>query len=224
MTMSGVAAPLAPAPAQRLRRPSWRDPRLLIGLVLLFTSVAVGARTVALADHTEPVYAARHTLPTGTALSPEGLEIVRVRLAGARSRYLDARYPIPRGKVLIRTVGAGEMLPVASIGPANGLLYRPVAIPIDGSPPAGLAPGGRADIWASAKRRDALGGGYDQPEPIARTVEVFTVDKPGSDLAADRSSSVEVMLPADDLAPVLDALANQARIVILPVPGSVDPS
>jgi hypothetical protein len=206
--------------APRLRSPSWRDPRLLIGLVLLLTSVAVGARVVALADHTEPVYAARTTLPTGTPITTEVLDVVRLRLSGTDAGYLDAEQPLQPGQILTRTVGAGELIPSAAIAQAGQIQFRPVSIPIEGQPPAGLTSGGRVDVWASAKRRDAVGGGYDEPERIAASVEVFDVRTPDTGLSASRAASVEVLLPSDSLASVLDALANQARVVVLPVPGS----
>jgi hypothetical protein len=206
--------------ASRIRRPSWRDPRLVIGLVLLFGSIALGARVVALSDHTVPVYAARVALPTGTALSADLLDVVHLRLVGTDAAYLDASRPPPVGRVLVRTVGAGEVVPAAALAPADAVRSRPVSIPLDGSPPAGLAPGGLVDLWASAKQRDAVGGGYDEPQRIARAVEVFDVRAPSSALSAGRTGSVQVLLPAEALAPVLDALANQARLVVLPVPGS----
>jgi hypothetical protein len=221
MALTGTAAPISGLTAPRLKRPSWRDPRLLIGLVLLLTSVAIGARLVALADHTEPAYAARDTLATGTPLTSEVLMVVRIRLTGTQAKYLDARRPLPAGQVLVRPVGAGEVVPLAALAPAGQLQVRPVSIPIDGIPPRGLASGGVVDVWASAKRRDAEGGGYDQPERIADAVEVFDVRVPGTGLSASRTGSVEVLLPTEELAPVLDALANQARVVILPLPGSL---
>jgi hypothetical protein len=221
MKLTGSAGSIDGPVAPRLRRPTWRDPRLLIGLVLLLSSVALGARIVALADHTEPVYAARATLPTGTPLTAEVLDVVRLRLSGTDAAYLDARRPLPIGQVLIRTVGAGEIIPLASIAPAAQILSRPVSIPLEGEAPAGLTAGGLVDLWASARRRDAVGGGFDEPERIARTVEVFAVRTPGTGLSTSRAASVEVLLPSETLAPVLDALANQARVVVLPVPGSM---
>jgi hypothetical protein len=197
---------------------------LLIGLVLLLSSVAVGARVVALADRTEPVYAARVALPTGTPLTAEALIVVRLRLTGTKAGYLDARRSLPRNQVLIRPVGAGEIIPLASIAAAGSLRYRPVSIPIESAPPAGLAAGGVVDLWASAKRQESEGGGYDEAEPIARAVEVYAVRTPGTGLTDSRTSSVDVLLPTDELAPVLDALANQSRVVVLPVPGSAGPA
>jgi hypothetical protein len=224
MTLSGNALPTGGPPgavtAHRLRRPSWRDPRLLIGLVLLFSSVAFGARVIAQADHTVPVYAARGPLATGTSLSADVLKVARVRLTGTSAGYLDARRPIPGGRVLVRPVGAGEIIPLTSIAPADELLSRPVGIPISGPPPVGLAAGGLVDVWASAKRRESAGGGYAEPERIAQMAQVFDVSQPDTGLSAGRDSSVEVLLPGDELAPVLDALANDARVVVLPVPGS----
>jgi hypothetical protein len=220
MTMTDSPLSSNQPTAPRLRPPSWRDPRLLIGLLLLLTSVAVGARVVALADHTEPVYAARTTLPTGTAITTEVLDVVRLRLTGTDAGYLDAGQPLRPGQILTRTVGAGEIIPSAAIAPAGDIQFRPVSIPIEGEPPAGLTSGGLVDVWASARRRDAAGSGYDEPERIAATVEVFDVRTPDTGLSASRSASVQVLLPSDALASVLDALANQARVVVLPVPGS----
>jgi hypothetical protein len=219
MTLAGIGVPSNGLTAPRIQRPSWRDPRLLIGLCLLLTSVTIGARVVALADHTEPVYAARTTLPTGTPLTADVLEVVRFRLAGTDAHYLDARRPIPAGQVLTRTIGAGELVAATSITSADQILARPVSIPIDGEPPAGLATGGLVDLWASAKRRDAVGGGYSAPQRIAATVEVYDVRRAGTGLSSSRAGSVDVLLADESVATVLDALANQARVVVLPVPG-----
>lgn len=222
MTLLDAAIDGGGSPAPRLRRPSLRDPRLLIGLALVLGSVAVGAQVIASADHTVPVYAARTVLPSGTPLSVDRLDVVRVRLSGvSAAAYLDARRSPPSGQVIIRTVGAGELIPSAAVASATLVRSRPVTIPLDGMPPAGIAPGALVDVWASARRVDATqAGGYDEPRRIASAVEVFDLQRPGTGLAAARTGAVQVLLPTEGLAPVLDALANQARVVVLPLPGT----
>jgi hypothetical protein len=220
-----VTAPRAlPAEqAARLRRPSWRDTRLLVGLVLVLASVAIGARVVALADDTVPVYAARAALPAGTALSAENLVVARARITGTDGRYLEARDPLPPGRVLLRQVGPGELVPRSAIGSAAALTTRPVTVPIDGAPPAGLVTGALVDVWASERAPGSgavAGVEYVTPKRIARGVEVFHVAAAGSSLAATSESSVEVLLDEDELPLVLDALANDARTAVVPVPGS----
>ena len=67
-----------PARAQRLRRPSWRDPRLLAGLALVLGSVVLGTSVVAAADDTIAVYAAADALVAGDPLETDALTVVRV--------------------------------------------------------------------------------------------------------------------------------------------------
>jgi len=217
MVVTEFAAVTAPAP--RLRRPGWRDPRLLVGLVLLFGSVAVGARVVAEAGHLRAVYAARTALPPGTVVSTDSLRVVRVRVEGIDGKYLAADNPLPADAVLVRTVGEGELIPMAAIGSAADLSVRPVLIPLEGTPPGGLRAGGRADIWAAQPYRDAGRTGFQAPRRIAEAVEVFEVSGPGSGLEAGRTGSLQVLVPEATLPDLLDALANDARLSVLPVLG-----
>jgi len=96
-----------------------------------------------------------------------------------------------------------------------------VTVPLAGPPPAGLKTGALADVWASER---ATGSGleaqYSPPKRIARAVEVFHVADDGGSLSASAGSSVEVLLDEDELPLVLDALANDARTAVVPVPGT----
>jgi SAF domain-containing protein len=217
MVFTDPGAAATTRPARRLQRPSWRDQRLLIGIVLVLASVALGARTMATADHTEPYYAARTTLATGTALTADQVRVVRVRISGGRAAYLRARQPLPAGQVVTRTIGAGELVPIAATAPVGRLALRPVNIPID-QVPAGLAVGGRVDLWSSSPRPEGATG-FLPAHRIAERAEVFHVDRAGTGLNAGRGASVQILLPAGELPAVLDALANEARIALLPLPG-----
>ena len=52
--MTALAAPIA----GRLRRPSWKDTRLVVGLLLVLLATALGAAGLRAADHRVPVLAA----------------------------------------------------------------------------------------------------------------------------------------------------------------------
>lgn len=213
-----------PTPAAaRLRRPSWRDTRLLVGLLIVLASVALGARVVAAADDTVPVYAAVTTLVTGRTLVAGDLTVVRVRLGSAASSYLDARSPLPAGVTALRTIGARELIPVSAIGSSRRLTTRPVTVPLEGSPPEGVRAGARVDVWSSA--RDPVAGAtvFRAPQRLAEVAEVSAVTGVGEGLSLSRGSSVQVLLGESELKAVLDALANGARIALVPVPGPVAP-
>jgi len=63
--------------AARLRKPSWRDSRLVVGLVLVLLSMAIGAKVIASADDTVPMYAAAAALVPGQPVDPEGRQTRR---------------------------------------------------------------------------------------------------------------------------------------------------
>src|SRR5690554_501348 len=84
------ASSLPAPPANRLRRPSWRDPRLVVGLLLVAVSVAAGSWVVTSAQAATPVWVTRDTLTPGAAVTSQHLEVASVRLTAAQlSAYLD---------------------------------------------------------------------------------------------------------------------------------------
>ncbi|WP_370514079.1 hypothetical protein [Cellulomonas sp. JZ18] len=126
-----------PAPvAARLRRPGWRDPRLLVGVVLVAASVALGSWAVGAAQRTVPVWVARDVLAPGDTLRASDLVVADVRIGAAVDGYLRADRGLPDDRVVLRTVGAGELVPLRAVGRADALEVRPVPVPLEGPRPA----------------------------------------------------------------------------------------
>jgi hypothetical protein len=218
--MGGCVSDLPKPSVARLQRPSWRDTRLIVGLLIVLASVAVGARVVAAADDTVPIYAAGATLVTGRTLQIGDLTVVRVRLGDGVAAYLPARSPIPAGATLLHTLGPGELVPVSAVGTAASLQTRPVTVPLDGAPPAGLGAGSRVDVWSSARDPAAGATAYQPPVRLAEAAEVCAVSAADGGPALAQGGSAQILLGRAELPEVLDALANGARIVLVPVPGS----
>lgn len=218
--MSSPAASPLPAPvAPRLRRPSWRDTRLLVGVVLVLASVVLGASVVAAADDTVAVYAARDTLAPGDPIRPGDVAVVRARIVTGADRYLSATSELPPGLVALRTVGAGELLPSSALGNSAELELKPVAVPYADAVPSGLVKGALVDVWISLRDAERAGA-FDPPERVVEAAEVAEVTSASGTLGAGRASAVQVLLAESQLAQVLDALANDARVAVVVVPGS----
>jgi hypothetical protein len=205
--------------AVRLRAPSWRDGRLVVGVLIILSSVILGARVVAAAGRTEPVFAAAADLPSGHQLTTDDLRAVPVHLGSGAARYLSARTAVPAGAVLTRPVGAGELVPSAAVGRAAALARRPIAIPVPAPVPNGLSPGAGVDLWSSAKENGTGTTGYAPPVRIAQSAEVYAVSTGGNSLGGVGAGSVQVLLDEGQLRSALDALANGAKIALVPVPG-----
>ena len=112
----------------------------------------LGARVLATADDTVPVWGARTALVSGQLLSRDDLVPVQVRFpeAGAADRYVAAGGDLPEGLLLTRDVGAGELLPRAATtqGPAEELVEVPVPVPAVGIP-SSVEVGSRVDVWVT---------------------------------------------------------------------------
>ena len=110
--------------AGRVRRPSWRDPRLLIGLALIALAVAAVVMIVQGADTTSPFYAAARDLAPGTVVGDDDLVVVHVRVSSGE--YVPQSDAVV-GRVLNRTIGAGELIPVSALVSADGYNARGIA-------------------------------------------------------------------------------------------------
>lgn len=89
---SGAIGAMAP---RRTARPRWKDPRLLLGIVLVLTSVVLGARVIASFDDAERYWALAHDVRAGDTVAPEQLIAVDARLAGGDAAYLRVDEELP---------------------------------------------------------------------------------------------------------------------------------
>lgn len=138
--------PVSP-PAVRLHRPGWRDPRLLVGIVLVAGSVALGSGLVAAAADTVPVYVALEPLVAGDALEPGMLAVREVQLADSLTHYLRADQALPEQPVVVRSISPGELITLSAVASAGELNVRPVAISPSGQLPSGVVKGSSVDLW-----------------------------------------------------------------------------
>lgn len=237
-----AARPTATTPspqlAARLRAPSWRDPRLVVGLVLVLASVLVGARVVSAADSTVPVWVAAHTLVPGQEITTADVRAVRVHLEGGAGGYLPAHEQPPHGAVALREVSSGDLLPRSAVGSAAALTTRPVGLPVTGPLPSGLVAGALVDVWvtpapvrgavpAVTSTTTAASGGAAAaapdaggPRQLATAAVVQEVVTEGGSFATGRGGLVQVQLPPAQLQQALQALATEATVSLVLVPGS----
>jgi len=220
---SSVGGPIA----SRLRRPSWRDPRLMIGIVLVASSVALGSWLVSSAEATTGVYAARSTLVPGALVGPAQLDVVQVRLDAAQAaRYVAADTELPNGAVALRVVAAGELVPREVLGAAADLDVRPVPISLDTEPAAGVVAGSLVDLWSVPPRPAAssvgagVGATASTPVLLADHLTVSQVARPSGSFAVGGKTVVHVLVPARVLPDVLAALTGDGTMQVMLVPGS----
>ncbi|MFB7889162.1 hypothetical protein ACFCZ3_14075 [Cellulosimicrobium cellulans] len=215
----------APRPAVRLRRPGWKDPRLLVGIVVVALSVALGSWAVSTASRTVTVYAAGAALTPGTTVTAADLRAVEVRLGTQTDRYLLAADGLPDEAVVLRTVAAGELVPASSLGAAADLAVRAVAVPVTTGLSERIVAGAAVDVWyvpeapptAGAEPGTAAGDEPPQPELLVEGVTVAQVDEGEGTLVVGGPTTVHLLVGVDDLPAVLAAVAGDGTIALVPV-------
>lgn len=212
------------ATARRLRRPTWRDPRLGVGILLVAGSVAVGTWAVDGAARTTEVYAARTDLTPGDVVDADALDVREVRLGAPEEHYLLVADGVPAGSIAARTVGAGELVPRGALGVADAVDARPVVVPLGLTVPADLGPGTVVDLWLTPPA--ARAGTVEEPVPpalLAADLVVAEVLEDSSIFAGGTGVSVELLVPRLALPDVLAALSSDGDLVVVPTFGAGAP-
>ncbi len=215
----GASSDVSPT-AARSRQRSWRDPRIVVGVALVALSVLVGARVLARADETVAVLAARVPLSSGQTVRADDLTTVRLRFASGRDadRYLPADAVPPEGSVLLRAVGAGELVPrdAVSTSDAPAVVQVPVALE-PGRVPAGLRPGSVVDVWVTPGESEVgSGDGDGEARLLLEAVPVLATARPGGGSGGLRQVVVGVPPEAEgDLPAVLAALGTGDPVLVV---------
>lgn len=202
-------------PAARLRPARWRDLRLVVGVLLVLTSVAVGARVVSSADDGVPVWAAARPLGPGQSVTVADLQQVTVRLAEP-SRYLSARARPPVGYQVVRAVGQGELLPAAALAAPERAAARRVVVDVPSSEADGLRPGQPVDVYVvegagpAAGQAPAQGAAEVTPRVVVEAVTVAGLGGGGGFGATGASRGVALYVDARQVPAVLAATVRGA--------------
>ena len=195
------------------RRRFWFDPRFTIGLLLIVASVAGVVGIVGAADSSVLVYAAREPLAPGDRVDADDLVGTSVRLAGAERLYLVPDDLPDDGLVVTKAVAEGELVPASAVGSTEGERQTSIVVGVSGELAESVEAGSIVDVWSA---RESTGGVFEAPVVIVSGATVVRlVDRQG--LVVDNDSrSIEVLVPRTDVARVLEAIANDDAIAVVP--------
>jgi hypothetical protein len=163
--------------AARLGSPRWLDGRLVVGVLLVLTSVLVGAKVLAGADTSQQVWVASHDLAPGTVLAAADLQTGKVRLFDASRRYVAGAKPV--GYVVRRGISKDELLPVDSLSaPGKVVARRDITVPIaTGHLPPDLARGEQVDVYVTPDDKAARRTAAKDPLAPRLVLESLTVSR-----------------------------------------------
>jgi len=206
------AGPGRPTTPTRTR--FWFDPRFALGLILVVASIVGVSVVVAGSDRTVAVYAARVSLAVGDRLDAADLVETDVRLGAAGALYLTpARIPSD-GLVVTRTVTAGELVPAAAVGSLAGEAVTSIVLEPRGRLSTGLAAGSVVDVWSAG---EVDSGVFGPPAVLVGRAAIVRILEPTGLIQSGGGRAVEVLVPKDKVAAVLEAIANEDALSLVAV-------
>ncbi|MFP3578277.1 SAF domain-containing protein [Arthrobacter sp. SIMBA_036] len=202
----------SPVVASRLKRPSWKDPRLLMGILLVLLALAGVIALVGAADHTAQVYIAREDISVGQVITEADLSVAKVRLNDVASSYVSVEDGLASGKVALQRIAKNQLLPRASLGQPDALDRKPVAITIEETLPSQAVPGARVDVWVAMP---GVKSAFDEPELLLPGAEIAQVTSASASLGGSKSTVVLVLVTDEQMPKLLGAQANKAKVSVV---------
>lgn len=188
------------------------DLRLVAGLLLVILSILGVSFLLSRGTNTTGVYVAAGALSTGHKVSENDLEVIQVALGDASDAYL-AQGELESGYVTTHPIASGELIHLSSLSPAKKSTTTTVVVELATALPRRVQPGSTVDLWAAM----AIGQGvYATPEVLVSGAEFVREVKPEGITAITTGTSVEVLIPADSVAGVLEAQANKDALSVVP--------
>ena len=230
MTTTELPLPVA----ARLQRPRWRDPRLVVGVVLVCASVALGSVVVGRSDDRVAVYAARTALVPGQRLEEADLTRVEVQLGTEAARYLRVgRLALDR--FVVAEVRSGELVPAAAVGGRDDAGVQPITLSVEAGSAATLVVGSQVDVYVNppVATRDSggdagalpagRGSTYSGPLLSLHAVSVAGLPRQEGALggAASAQRYVQVMAPSEAIRGLIAQVDEGAKVTVVPVAGTV---
>jgi hypothetical protein len=192
--------------AARLARPRWLDARLVVGVLLVLVSVTVGAKVVAEADDTVPVWALSRDVAAQAVLTEDDVMRVDVNLGAVAGQYLRADTAPPQGYVVTRALHRDELLPSGALELQAEAALRRVVVEVESATTAGLTRNALVDVFVVPDVRS----GERQPPAVKVLDAVAVAEEPNDDggLRGGSTTGVVLLVPADDVAELLTVTAG----------------
>ncbi len=218
-TVSSLPTPTA----RRLVKPSWKDARLVVGVLLVLVSVVLGGLAMAAADDRVGVWAAKRTLTPGDTIRTDDLVRVDVQLGDGAARYVGSGERLPQGAVVGREIRAGEIIPHSAVIDPGDQKVRPVPVHVDPIYIGGLTKGSRVSVYAVTKEPAEDTDPQQQPqyELVLEQSTVTRVPRSSRSVVGSGStSSVTILVPSSEVERILSLDRKEAPIKLVREGGS----
>ena len=194
--------------SMRMHKPGFKDPKLIVGLILILISIAGVIGIIRINNQTYTYYTAKNDISIGQKITPDMLIEKQVNLGDSKDRYLS-REQLESGKyIAVRQIPAGELISSASAHENIQERRR------------------RVDIWviSSGKEKQKVPEGEGKNEdneseqkPLVQNAEISTIAVDEGVLGANGHANVQLWIESEKLPDILHAMSSETKITLVPI-------
>lgn len=199
----------------RVARPraTWRDPRFIIGIVLVVFSIVGVGYVVDMARSGTEVYAVTTDIAPGEPLTLENMAVVEAR-PGA-DVYLAADEDIT-GLFARHALRQGELVARSAVTTTEDHAMRTFVINVDEGLPEGVRPGEDVELWFVEDARVGSTG-LKEAQKVAEQVSVVRVISETGGIGVAAGTRLEIRTDADSMGQLLKYTQANGKLVAVPV-------
>lgn len=197
----------------RFTLPRMRDPRVLVGIILVIASLLGAWAVITRVANTVTVWAASKPLASGSTIDQDSLTAVEVRLPDTEDKYVRTDQSSPVGMSVTGSVAAGELVPASVLVDPARLDGRVIALDIPGNLPQAVQAGAFVDVWATDTKDEET-----QPVEVLSRAHVHAVGRDEGGFTSTAGTRLEIYVPNDKLQQVLEVVATDHRVSIVAYP------
>ncbi len=198
----------------------WRDPRLILGVMLVLVSTIIGAKAFAAHDDTVAYWALGSSVTAGDMVERTDLVSTKVRLpSGAGSHYLrvDDEFPDELSALVwAHDTDAGVLLERSAL---TEVAKRPAAeLPLNvrsGSYPLDLRNGDTVDVWVGPESGQSSDDGSER---VLRGVRVLSTGGDAKTIGGSLARTILVGTGPDDLTSDSVTAISSGHVTLVRIP------
>ncbi len=194
----------------------WRDPRFVLGIVLIAVSVLGCVLLVSQARGGIAVYQTTRAVAVG-----EPLDATNTRVVSARPEsdaYL-LEGALHEADVAARSLGAGELVPSDAITSGADVDYRRLLVSVSTGLPDSAGPGDGLELWFVPSAPSGADMVDAAPRLVSASVTLIRIGDVSTAMGSAGGMRLEVRVPVEDLADVLAATGGDGSLTAVPLGG-----
>ena len=198
-----------PETSARLRRPGLKDPKFIVGILLVLVSLVGTIAVIQLNNRNTQYYIAKNDIPIGEDISTDKLTPVEANLGSASRRLVTVK--VDRG--LATNLKAGDHVDIWASNSTLSVGSQPSSAqkkPQDDKNNGGSQGSSSADGRGNSEISD-------DSTPIAKDAEISNISVEESVLGSNGKATVQLWVASNSLYPVIQADSTNAKISLVPI-------